>query len=69
MKNLAIERLFDRIGQINDKFLEEVYLVDVAGAKATRRKQITGGTAGVVVITGAALLYWRWKRNKFGKSA
>jgi hypothetical protein len=65
----ALERLFDRIGEINDSFLEEVYLIDVAGAKATRRRRITGGTAGLVVVTTVVVAYWKWRKNKLISSA
>jgi len=69
MKIRAVERLFDRIGEINDSFLEEVYLVDVAGARATRRKRVAGGTAGVVVVTGVVVALWRWRKSRLGRSA
>jgi hypothetical protein len=69
MRNIVLERFFDRIGEINDKFLEEVYLVDIAGAKATRRRRIAGGTAGIVVVTTMVMAYWRWRKNKLASSA
>jgi hypothetical protein len=69
MRRLAIERLFDRIGEINNSFLEEVYLIDVALAKARKRKKIAGGTTGVVVVTGVIVAYWRWKRSRIARSA
>jgi len=69
MKIRAVERLFDRIGEINDSFLEEVYLVDVAGARATRRKRVARGTAGVVVVTGVAVVLWRWRKSRLERSA
>ena len=68
--SLIIERLFNRIGEIDDAFLEEALLVDIAGKKAAKRKRITQGTAGVAVFAGVvAIAYWRMKRNKLASSA
>ena len=68
--NLIIERLFDRIGEIDDSFLEEALLVDIAGKKATKRKRLTQGTASVAVVAGViAIAYWRVKRKGLAKSA
>ena len=68
--SLIIERLFDRIGEIDDGFLEEAFLVDIAGAKAIKRKRITRSTAAVSVLAGVvAIAYWQIKRSKLAKSA
>jgi len=69
LRKMAVERLFDRIGEIGDNFLEEVYLVDIAAAKASRRKRVAGGTAGVIVVTGVAVALWRWKKSKLERIA
>jgi len=70
LRKMAATRLFDRIGEIGDNFLEEVYLIDIAGAKAKRHKRIVGGTtAGVAVVTGAVVVYWRWKKNRLARIA
>ena len=69
LRKIAVERLFDRIGEINDYFLEEAYLVDIAGTRATRRKRVAGGTAGIVVVTGVAVALWRWNKSRLARSA
>jgi len=70
LRKMAVERLFDRIGEINDSFLEEVYLVDIVRTKATKRKRIVGGTtAGVAVVTGAVVVYWRWRKSRLARIA
>ena len=70
LRKIAATRLFDRIGEIGDNFLEEVYLIDIAEAKATKRKRIVGGTtAGVAVVTGAVVVYWRWRKSRLARIA
>jgi len=65
MNNFILLRLFDRIGEIDDSFLEEALTADIAGARATRLKRIGQGTAGVALVTGVAVYaYWKFRRNK-----
>ena len=65
MNNFILLRFFDRIGEIEDSFLEEALTADIAGERAARRKRIGQGTAGVALVTGVAVFaYWKLRRKK-----
>jgi len=59
------ERLLRCIGEIDDFFLEEAELTNIAFIKNTKRKQIAKySAAGIVVSLGAAAAYWIFRRKK-----
>ena len=73
MNHAILERLLDRIGEMEDSFLEEAETADIAHIKAVRRKRIAKysayGAAGAAVLGGAFAAYWRLRSNRMGKSA
>ena len=69
----TMERLFDRIGEIEDFFLEEAESLDLIRKKATDRKRIAKysayGAAGIAISAGVAMVCWKLRANRIAKSA
>ena len=75
MNESTVERLFSSIGGIEDVFLEEAETVDIAGAKADRRRQMVKygafGAAGLAAVSAGVVVAW-WKLfrpNRIANSA
>ena len=72
MKHYAIlENLLHCIGDVEDRFLEEVETPHIASAKTTKRKQMVKygayGAAGLAVLGGAFAAYWKLRSNRLAK--
>ena len=72
MMNSAVEKLWNRIGEIDDFYLEEAETADIAQIKAVKRKRIVKysafGAAGLAALGGAAAMYWRFRTNRMVES-
>ena len=77
MSKPILIRLFESIGQIEDFFLEEAAVADLAQTKRDKRKRMAkygaygaaGVAAGVAVSFGVAATLLRLKSNRAPKSA
>jgi len=77
MSKPILIRLLESIGQIEDFFLEEAAVADIAQTKSAKRKRIAkygaygaaGALAGVAVSFGVAATLLRLKSNRVAKSA
>ena len=73
IKESIAERLYHRMGEIEDFFLEEAETFDVVHANADRRRRMVKygafGAAGLAVSVGMAAAYWKLRANRIAKSA
>jgi len=77
MSKAILIRLLERIGQVDDFFLEEAEVADLARRKRDQRKRIAkygaygaaGVAAGVAVSFGVAATLLRLKSNRIARSA
>ena len=73
MNRAFLERLLDRIGEIDDRFLAEVEVVEVVRAMPTKRHRMVKygayGAAGLAIAGGAVVAYWKIRANRIAKSA
>ena len=73
MNNIAVERLHECIGNIDDSILHETETSDFAIARSAKRKRIAKysavGAAGAVISIGLAVAFWKIKTNRAAKIA
>ena len=73
MNESSVERLFHRLGEIEDCFLEEAETADIASAKAVRRRQMVKygafGAVGLAVSAGMAVVFWKFRSQRIANSA
>jgi len=70
MSNFVAQKLLDCIGDIDDLFLAEAEIADVATIKTAKRKRIVKySIAGLAVSVGLAVAYWKFKPGRVAKAA
>ena len=58
--------LLDYFGEIDDDFLEEADLVDIAASLAVRKRMMRYGTLAAAASVGIAVTYWFIRSKKMG---